>query len=487
MDEGSRERHSFVTWNKQQVSFLEGVLRHLVSLRDDTGAIRYSTDPKARFGPFQTVECLLPFLLFPDRVKFIEDIVMMAAYVLSTRDPDDGGYRAYPEYPYWEGAAVDSTAYAIYVFALLRDLLQSRTSLRSEYHVFCDTLRDGIRDGIAFIVRNQNQDSGWGFLKNETLKLESRTYSTSLVLSALSHCSDEDVPSLGLSRRDILGSGVDYLLTNQIQTGEDAGGWSFSEYHNEPHPNISAVAVFSLTQTYHTGWRDRRVEEAIDRGVKYLTSHWTMENAKERVRYPKGAALAEVDVHKYVQPYHMLLPAALLSGELGFNDEKITQIETKISDQYQQKVERHEREPLDPSSILTAWELAETAFTLTSYYSVCNVVENCTALFANAASQYDAVVQAETRNIRIAEALQTAERTARRWRLAFVPTAIVGSSFVALTLLVLMRPEMAQWLRERTITLLLPALVAVSYGLISELIAPYVRKQLKRLLRRTRG
>ena len=183
----------------------------------------------------------------------------------------------------------------------------------------------------------------------------------------------------------------------------------------------------------------------------------------------------------------MLLPAALLSGELGFKDERITQIESRISGQYQQKVKRYEREPLDPRSILIAWELAETAFTLASYYSVCNVVENCTALFANAASHYDAVVQAETQSTRIAEELQTAERTARRWRLLFVPTAIVGFSFVGLTVLMLMSPEIAQWLRKRMVALLVPPILAVFYGLVSELIAPYVRKLVKRVFRKKTG
>jgi hypothetical protein len=306
------EKYSNVNWNKNHLAVLRGILTRLTTMMDESGAIKYSTKPNAGHGPYQTLESLLPFVLYPEKENFHNIIIQMTTYVLGQADIVDGGYRPFPEYPYWEFSAVDSTAYAVHVFTQLREYLNAYREVSPDLDNLANKVDLAVQKSIGFISRNINNDDGWGFVKNEEHGLNSRIYSTSLVINALSHCRESDFTQEA-SKKTLISKGVGYLLNHQLKENEEAGGWSFSIDDQQVHPNITSVVVYSLSQTYKYD-RDRRVENAIEKGIRYIITHWTMEDVVERVKYPTSTGNKKTDTHEFVHPHQMILPAALLSG-----------------------------------------------------------------------------------------------------------------------------------------------------------------------------
>jgi len=477
-NETKREHHRSINWNKNHLIVLRGILDRLATLMDESGAIKYSTKPNAGHGPYQTIESLLPFVLYPEKENFHDAIVQMAGYILSQADTVDGGFRPFPEYPYWESSAVDSTAYAIHVFAQLREYLHAHKENNTELEPLANKVDLAIQKSIGFIGRNVNNDDGWGFVKNEEYGLNSRTYSTSLVVNALSHCLDADFPK-EISKKILIGKGVGYLLGHQCKEGEETGGWFFSPDDKRVHPNITSVVVYSLSQTYKYN-RDRRVEDAIEKGIRYITKYWTMDDVVEQVKYPTSTGVKKVEVHEFVHPHQMILPAALLSGEVGFNDDRIREIAQEILNNYKQKIDRFEEEPLDPDSTLNAWDLAETAFTLLTYYSVCDVVEQSNTLFATTNMYYQIFQETLTRLkiLRIEnDANQRKIKTSRFW-LGFLGFfALLGTS---LSVYVTIQPEFAVVLNKQFGSFLLGLLSLVVIPIVVNMIYDLIKNRFKK-------
>ena len=474
---GKQDHHKGINWNKNHLVVLRGILDRLATLMDESGAIKYSTKPNAGHGPYQTLESLLPFVLFPEKENFHDAIVQMAAYVISQADVMDGGFRPFPEYPYWEFSAVDSTAYAIHVFAQLRDYLHAHKETKTDLEPLANKVDLAIQKSIGFISRNINNDDGWGFVKNEEHDLNSRTYSTSLVVNALSHCLDTDFPK-EISKKTLIGKGVGYLIARQCKEGEVTGGWFFSTDDKRVHPNITSVVVYSLSQTYKYN-RDRRVEDAIEKGIRYITKYWTMDDVVERVKYPSSTGTKKIEFHEFVHPHQMILPAALLSGEVGFNDDRIREIAQEIINNYKQKIDRFEEEPLDPDSTLNAWDLAETAFTLSTYYSVCDVVEHSDTLFAttNMYHQIFHETQVLMKILRIQNDANLQKiRSSRFWLGFFGFLAFLGTS---LSIYVTINPEFAVVLNKQFGSFLLGLLSLVVIPIVVNMIYDLIKERLK--------
>ena len=388
----------YVPWNDKHIRTLNEILIQLKTLKTPEGALKVSTKNND-FGPYQTLEGLLPFLLFPDRNEFLCDIVQIANYILGSQDAKDGGFCPYPEYQYMS-SAVDSTAYAIYVFAIFREFLYSlsfeeRKSL--EYSNLVSQTDNSIKRAIQFVHDNKNADHGWGFILDKSQQLPSRAYSTGLVIAALSYCRSGDFEGLQNDKRSLISGGTNYLLSRQRMAGEDnEGGWSFSATHDVAHPNITAFVIWAMNCTYNDT-RDSRVESSIDRGIKYIIRSLRideLEKVDEVVHFPASSRRSFAQ-HSFSCSYYMIVPAALLSGELGFKDDRLAKMVSKVENEWKEILRFLNDTPLQDNPELRIWELAETAYALISYYSVHNAVENCTRLFAGTNNLYRAIVQAE--------------------------------------------------------------------------------------------
>ena len=231
---------------------------------------------------------------------------------------------------------MDSTAYAIYVFALVRDFLSTAPDIRARYVELLRTIDNAIGEAVGFIARNRNPDNGWGFVRSDIVKLNSRTYSTSMVVASLSYCREKDFTLNGLAKRDLIASGVQYLLEKQVKRNENCGSWSFCEDHDESHPIITSLAIWALSCTYGD-YRDTHVESAVDHGTKYILQRWRTEDIYEEVHYPTSTGHKSLEVHHFAMPFHMIVPAVLLSGELGFKDDKVIEAVEEIQNRYQRK------------------------------------------------------------------------------------------------------------------------------------------------------
>jgi len=388
MSEERTERSIFTAWEEAHTSPIAEILGRLLSLQNledgkETGAFYYSTAEKM-CGPFQTLEAILPFLLVPNRDEYREAVALAMEYVLGVGEAD-GGYRPPSEYKAWEQSAVDSTAFAVYVFVFAREFVRSLSYLDStrDWNDLGERIDQKVIAGLYYLKTHRNPDNGWGLVKRRNFK--SRVYSTSLTITALSQCCSDDFRRAEASEKDLIGRGVEFLVGCQSRSdNETRGGWYYSEDHKEITPNITAVACFGLLNSLRYNRAETTIQ-AIDLGVKYLVRHLDYEDRSEKVKVPvSGRKRGKTyEWHYFTHPFQMALSAALLSGELGYNDERIIAMKERILEDYRYKVAKYQANKWDEANALTGYELADIASNLTAFYSVANVVEDCSYLFAS--------------------------------------------------------------------------------------------------------
>jgi hypothetical protein len=373
-----------IALNDVHQRLVKEILAQLDALQLDDGSFMYSSfEPGS--GPFQTLESLVPFLLVPFSDDYRLTIFKGITYCLDSQQ-EDGGFRPYPEYRYWNHSAVDSTALALYVFCLARNRFP-----QTIYHELVSSLEQSriasrIDAAVARILRfletQLNDDGGWGFVRRPGFF--SRTYSTALVVNGVSYCSSKDFGRSGIDGLHLLKAGTEYLThaQNQDPASECYGAWSFGPDDGKHGPNITAVAVWSLVASLRHN-RDVDTQRSIDLGVKHIIRAWKDRNETEIVRVPVSDSRPKDDVRieEFVHDYYHILPAALLSGEVGYSDDRIYEIARNVESSFRKGLERHRLKPVDPGSALISWDLAANAFALISVFSVSGLLENCTSIF----------------------------------------------------------------------------------------------------------
>ena len=220
------------------------------------GAFRYSVAEPSRVGPFQTIEALFPFLLFPSTQQYLETILQGLRHVLmELEESQDGGVRPFPEFESkWHDTAVDSTAFGLYVFALARNFFRTLPpEKRRKLGGIQNNVDTAIRKMIAYLEKNSNTD-GWGFARG----LANRVYSTALVATSLSYCEPGDFEAGQTHQEELIAKTVRYIDRMQIKehknhdesvqciAGCPYGGWSLypgSLLERNASPEASQDAV----------------------------------------------------------------------------------------------------------------------------------------------------------------------------------------------------------------------------------------------------
>lgn len=378
---------------------LKKILDRLAEYQNDkTGAFRYEdkkhSEPQE--GVFSTIEGIVPFLLFPYKEFYQDKILLGIDYLIDVSDKNNGKINPKPEYPNYDErlGSVDGAAYTLYVFTLARYFIKNQ--LKDEKR--CQPIDKQISLLLQYIKDNQNLDNGWGIVKHNNLK--SRTYSTSLVVFALNNCEENDFDNAKVDGKALQQEGITFLLTKNMINDEGVIKWSFSEPLDDDtediktkkmqyNPNITAVAIFSLSNVLHTTWRrgelewEEEIKEAISLGANYIVetsfddlNNPILKDAYEPVSYPfteeKGAGIA---IHKYEHPYQMILPSLVLAPGISIYDNKCDNIKTLIFESVFGKL----RDDKSRAKItnLKIYELSDSAYALIYYYCVNLAIEGC--------------------------------------------------------------------------------------------------------------
>lgn len=456
----SRLNKSYIFFNKGGLTLIDEIMEELfredrLHLQKVDGSFKISTQSEIS-GPFQTAEALLPLLLVPNKTKYIKQILSSLNYLIKkvNASKDDGVIPA-PEIVGWQGSAVDSSAYTLYVFAVAMDYLEHAAMSTDVKKETINKIENATIELINYIDGQKNPDGGWGFING----LKSRIYTTSLVVSALSCVLGKD---LGNARKKVnanylglIHSGVKFIIDMECKGNcnscrhpcsykderNNVGGWYFSEDQDdenhlldylqkegdcrrerkEIHPNITAVAIFSLANSlkhFYGEEIENDIKDALKKGSKFLENNCdfktlilrdnalrkydnifgkmldvdkkiihklkSLENIGESLKIPsvtirKKGSVDYRDV-EYAQPYHMLLPALLISGFFGFNHEDLTFFKDRIINEYRKTIEMHREKHAE----VKLWEVTDTIFALSAYYSVADVINNSYNIYSNA-------------------------------------------------------------------------------------------------------
>jgi hypothetical protein len=379
---------------------MEELVKKLLSFQVDggpeDGAFRSRMSSDSPAGPLTTAETLFPLLLFPERARYAPRLMRALRYLVrECINAESVGVRPHPEIADWPTGAVDSTAYALLSLCFGRDFLYE--CAEASYDKSETTIKDvekAIDACLRYLSRNANP-AGWGFAKG----LVNRTYSTSLVLVASSHCTVADFERSGVRQEEVVEKAIDYLCSVQ----DTSNGWSYSESEKRVNPNITAVALYALGNglRYLPG---QKFTDAIQSGAQYILSAVNFDTLKftdvnsrvcsvrdefERVSFdiPEvragGRRMFHVE-HNYAQPYHMLLPALLWSGVVGFRDSRVGVLTRSIETQYEDLTRKVAADPRLEKSI-EVWELGDVLFALFALYSVKEVVPNSELIYSNLA------------------------------------------------------------------------------------------------------
>lgn len=329
----------------------------LPKLQESDGGFKDKENGKK--GCFSTIEGLYPLLLHPQKEKWAKNIIDGIKYLL--KNVTNGNISPAPEYPDIAGdCSVDSMAYGLYVLTLARHYIMDNISEHEESEILLSELNEQVQFCIKYIKENQNEDKGWPLVKSIPLDLKSRTYSTALVIFALSNCEDSDFEECKRDRRTLIIDGVNFLISEN-RDGE--GGWFFSEPQNtddarlvklkkKPSVTLTAVVVFSLSHLLRTERKtecDNEIRKVVKEGAKYIykrifTTDGVINNSflveeYEPVDYPvlngnsKGIIKKTKglnDKEGFAYPYEMILPALILTPGYSLKDEGLIALEDFI-------------------------------------------------------------------------------------------------------------------------------------------------------------
>lgn len=313
-------------------------------LQDKDGG--FKDEGNGNKGCFSTIEGLYPLLLHPQKEKWAKNIITGIKYLL--KNAKNGKISPTPEYSdIVEDCCVDSMAYGLYILTLSRHYIVTISQKNKEKRLLT-SINTQIKHCIKYIEENQNGDGGWPLVKDVADDLKSRTYSTALVIFALSNCGKTDFEEYKKDVRTLIREGVNFLIKyNRC----DDGGWFFSLPRNgdveelaklkkKPSVNLTAVVVFSLAHLLRTEWKfgwDVKILKVVQEGAKYIhekTFEWRQNkkgqkiiilhvyNDCEPVDYPtydrtgKGRIIKIKGYNKnegFIFPYEMILPALVLA------------------------------------------------------------------------------------------------------------------------------------------------------------------------------
>jgi len=373
----------YIRLNENQDRFLGEILQELANLQLEDGSFKYSTFEK-NSGPYQTLEALVPFLMTPSGIQYNPVIRKGLDYVLEGQE-EDGGFRPFPEFRYWDHSAVDSSALALYVMCLARSYPSIVADINAQFGTSKLPLRltTLITRTIKYLADQKNDDGGWGIVKHPGLS--SRTYSTSLVVNGLSHCTPNDFEHADTDGLELIRLGVNFLLGSQDNEtkGSQKGGWAWSLENPSISTNITAVVIWSLVSSLRYN-RDIDTLRAIDLGVKFINRVDVFEDQTEEIHMPisSGRQNMEFRNEEFVHDYYHVIPAVLMSGELGYNNDKVIRLMKMVEKSFQDKLAAHHNKPRDPKSALLSWDLAAHAFALASVYAVPSLLENTALIYS---------------------------------------------------------------------------------------------------------
>lgn len=455
----SRLNKRFILLDKRGLTVIDEIMEEFfredrLDLQKLDGSFKISTQNEIS-GPFQTAEALLPLFLVPNKTKYIEQILSSLDYLIKEVNASkDGGVLPAPEILDWQDSAVDSSAYTLYVFGVALDYLDHAAMSTDAKKETTDKIENATIKLIKYIDGQKSLDGGWGFING----LKSRIYTTSLVVSALS-CIGEDLFSKARKKVNtnclgLIRSGVQFIIDMECKGNcnsckhpcsykderNNVGGWYFSEDQDdenrlldylqkegdyrrerkEIHPNITAVAIFSLANSlkhFYGEEIENDIKDALKKGAKFLENNCdfktlmlrdnalgkydnvfgkmldsddkisyklkSLENIGESLKIPSVRVRKKVPVEyrdvEYAQPYHMLLPALLISGSFGFSHEDIILFKDHILNKYKKTIGTHQEKHTE----VKLWEVTDTIFALSSYYSVADVVNNSYNIYSN--------------------------------------------------------------------------------------------------------
>lgn len=305
----------------------------LPRLQDTDGG--FKDEENGNKGCFSTIEGLYPLLLHPQKEKWGKHITDGIEYLL--KNAKNGKISPAPEYPDVVGdCCVDSMAYGLYVLTLARYYTTNYAPRNEKRENILSDLNTQIKHCIRYIEENQNGDGGWALVKDLAEDLKSRTYSTALVIFALSNCEEGDFEESKKDGRTLIREGVNSLIEyNRC----DDGGWFFSQprevedeklvkLKKKPSVNLTAVVVFSLAHLLRTEWKfgwDDKILKVIREGAKYIYENtfgegWKentlpVEESYELVDYPAYDETGKgkiIKTKRFIFPYEMILPALVL-------------------------------------------------------------------------------------------------------------------------------------------------------------------------------
>ncbi len=386
------------------ISKIDIIIEKMLELQDGDGGFRDTDSGKK--GCFSTIEGLYPLLLHPQTERWMKHIIAGINYILE--NTKDGKIPPTPEYPdIAEDCCVDSMAYGLYVFALARHCIRRDMPESKEKENILSRLDKQIKHCIKYIVDNQNRDGGWPLVKDTSEDIKSRTYSTALVLFALTNCDGEDFKGSNKMGSSLIGDAAKFLMENNNCTkNKDKRVWFFSQPRKRDNDeleklkkkqsvNLTAVVVFSLSHLLRSEWKlgwDVKISKTIREGARYISQETfkdsgeeielKVEDDSEPVDYPvydKNEKIIKIkgydnngfkEKEGFVFPYEMILPALVLVPGYSVKSRKLI----KLRDHIDEEAKTMRSSITDP---LRLFDLSDKIFALEYHYYVEHVVEEC--------------------------------------------------------------------------------------------------------------
>ena len=391
------------------ISKLDRIIAKMLEFQDDDGGFRATEGGEK--SCFSTIEALYPLLLHPQTERWVENIIAGINYIFK-KNTKDGKISPAPEYPnIAEDCSVDSMAYGLYVFSLARHCIGRNMSKSEEKENLLSQIDKQIERCIKYIEDNQNRDGGWPLVKDSSDDIKSRTYSTALVIFALSNCEKEVFKESKKGGKSLIRDGANFLIENNnnlITESQDMRAWFFSqprdndelaELKTKPSVNLTAVVVFSLSHLLRSEWKsgwDPKIPKAIREGARYISKNTfnesgeeitlSVEEDSEPVDYPvydenskgKGLKTKGYDNAKkcfnkkkgFIFPYEMILPALVLVPGYSVKSRKILELRNHIY----KKIEQTRKSITDPCRL---FDYSDKIFALEYQSYIEHVLEEC--------------------------------------------------------------------------------------------------------------
>lgn len=387
------------------------------TLQTPEGGFKENRRDTARKGPFTTIEGLYPLLLYPKSEKFYTPIVKGIDYLLG--EAENNGWKISP-HPYFPEIdhSIDSTAYGLYVLLLARNFFNKNNKGSQDHKQRLENINKLIIESIKYISEYKNDDNGWGLRHN----LKSRTYSTCLVIYALSNCSKNDFLKVDIDGDCLIADGVKFLQNNN--KNENEPGWYYSEpeeFDSEEitnkkttkSVNLTATVVFSLSHLWFTSYRNNEnpkdIHNLILQGRNYIINSekfqslnedntnydYIFTSDREIVSYNDGNISTNFD-----HPPEMIIPALILAPGYSIKNQPLIKYRDYLCRKINETVNNIGNRRWN------LFEFSDKVFALIYHHYVENAFTKCLNLFVKEGDVFRCLIDEENKCYNVKEALK---------------------------------------------------------------------------------